>query len=553
MPTAAGGLFRGFKMEKSLDNYGSYLKEIAVYALGDTWNGSKFSGSFGPLEDYKFVDYWTLRKRSLRLFKENMYAKGIIRRLIWNEIHTGLIPAATPVSTIIWPNMQDEEREETATLYSERFATEFNLYAETPTVFDFGKKMTFGAFQARVRFESLICGDGIIISRINQKTSLPSWQWVNGDNIRTPDGYTPRDGNWIKDGVEFDKYGNKVAFHVRNEVNGNTWFERVPTRGEKSGRLISWMVYGSETLLDDVRGEPFLADTLYMLKDLDRYRDAETRAAVVNAMLAFFVEHAAGNIKSVRPSDGLARLRPNAQDALPKNYEEEGPRQEIRIMEPGTIYDNLSPGDKINSFQTNRPNVNYATFEGAILSALAWTHGIPPEILMLRFGSNYSASRQANNEFEVYLTRQVKKNADTFCQNIYSAFITQCIFTGQLKAPGFVVAYNDDSKWRIVSAWLSCAWIGLNRPAVDRQKEVNASQTALDNGLTTFDIEARRTCGLSFTQVMQTQKAEREMMKRFKFTPHVDEDNNGLPVGSKANEDDTGNNIDDETGGENNA
>ena len=54
----------------------------------DAWNGSKFEGSFGPITDFTFVDYWTLRKRSLRLFKENLYAKGIIRRLLWNEIQS---------------------------------------------------------------------------------------------------------------------------------------------------------------------------------------------------------------------------------------------------------------------------------------------------------------------------------------------------------------------------------------------------------------------------------------------------------------------------------
>ena len=31
-------------------------------------------------------------------------------------------------------------------------------------------------------------------------------------------------------------------------------------------------------------------------------------------------------------------------------------------------------------------------------------------------------------------------------------------------------------------------------------------------------------------QVMQTQKRERELMKRMDFTPHTLEDNNGLPA-----------------------
>ena len=501
-------------IEKTLENYNLYLMDI----MRDSWNGSKYEGSFGSLTDFTFVDYWTLRKRSLRLFRENLYAKGIIRRLLWNEIHTGLVAAPMPVGAVIWPKIYEEKQEEKATDYAEKFSTEFNLYASTPAVFDWGKKQTFGAFQEQVRFESLICGDGIIISRIDNKTGLPRWQWVNGDNIRTPDNYSPKGGNWIKHGVEFDKYGKKVAFHVRTEINGNVHFERVATRGEKSGRLISWMVYGSETLLDDTRGEPFLADTLYMLKELDRYRDAETRAAVINAMLAFFVERSQESAKSARPSDGLARLKPTVGTvpAEPGDYSpmpEKRLGDDLREMKPGTFFDDLDPGQKIVSPATNRPNVNYRIFEEAIISGLAWTHG-----------------RQANNEFEVYLSRQIKKNADAFCKNIYNAFVTQAVLQGQLDAPGFLQSYGYVEKWRVISAWTQCTWLGLSRPSVDREKEIRASQLAVDNGFSTFDKEALRNSGMTLKQVLQQQKRERALMKRTGFVPHVDEDNNGKPA-----------------------
>lgn len=42
--------------------------------------------------------------------------------------------------------------------------------------------------------------------------------------------------------------------------------------------------------------------------------------------------------------------------------------------------------------------------------------------------------------------------------------------------------------------------------------------------------------GLSFMQVMQTQKRERELMKRMEFVPHTLENNNGLPAYGTTNE-----------------
>lgn len=526
--------------------YSNRLKKIVLnslsdYTMGDKWDGSKFFGSLGPVSDWDFVDYWTLRKRSLRLFRTNIYAKGVIRRLLDNEIHTGVIASPTPIGSAIWKNMDDEAREDLVSEWGEKLETEFSLYAGMPSVFDWGKKLTFGAFQELVRFESLVTGDGIIVSRIDNKTGLPRWQWVNGDHIMNPDNYAPDDDGYILHGVEFDRYGKKVAFHVRTEVNGQFYFERIPVRAKKSGRLVSWMVYGSEHFVDDVRGEPFLADSVYMLKDLDRTRDAEVRASLVNAMIPIFFKHSKDAISVPRPSAGVAlkgaAVPPAAAGQatmpggiiLPEGYDIEPPTKKIDIWNPGTVAD-LDSDEDVVSFNTNRPNVNYAVFEKAIVSVLSWSHGIPPEILMLEFNNNYSASRQANNEFVVYLSKFYKSFGETVCQNIYNAFLEQAVLTGQLALPGFMKAYGEATKWRTVSAWEKCAWIGLNRPAVDRLKEVQASEKALDNMLTTFDIEARSVSGLGIDQIIQTQKREIAKMARAGLAPHTREDNNSNPA-----------------------
>lgn len=538
---------------KSIENYSDFLKDLTVKALGDYysgnfWNGDKFPGSLGPVSEWVFVDYWKLRKRSMKLFRTNTYMKGVIRRLVTNEIHTGIVATPTPMGSVLFPGSDGMEQAQRAVEYSDKIANEFDLYCNSPAVFDWSKKDTFGAFQKLVRTESLISGDGIIISRIDKATNLPRWQWVNGDHIRTPDTPNLIDGHYIKHGVEFDKWGKKVAFYVQSLVDGVYEYERIPVRGERSGRLISWMVYGSEHFVDDVRGEPFLADAIYMLKDLDRTRDAEVRASLVNAMIPLFLEEAPDEIKiAAGPADYARSLRGPAAPAssagsingaalplmpdgpAPAYLNVTPPTNQIDIMNPGTVY-KAPNGGKITSFQTNRPNVNYSTFEKSIIAVLAWSHNIPPEILMMEFGNNYSASRQANNEFEVYLSDFVKSFSLAVNKPIYESWITQMALTGQIDLPGFVRAYGNPEAWRIVNGWMQCVWTGLNRPSVDRNKEANASQTLLDNGLTTYDIEARRHSGLSFAQVMQTLKRERELMAKTDFVPHVLEDNNGKPA-----------------------
>ena len=119
---------------KTIDNYGNFLKEIAVKALGDyfgkdTWDGSKFWGSLGPVSEWTFVDYWKLRKRSMKLFRTNLYAKGVIRRLVWNEIHTGIIATPTPMGSVLFPSMDEVEREQQAVKYGEEIAVKTQEFA----------------------------------------------------------------------------------------------------------------------------------------------------------------------------------------------------------------------------------------------------------------------------------------------------------------------------------------------------------------------------------------------------------------------------------------
>lgn len=520
--------------KKAIESYTANLRRAAMAALSDYWDGSKFDGSLGPVPEWTFVDYWTLRKRSMRLFRTNIYARGVIRRLVWNEIHNGVKGTPTPEGRVIWGGSRALEN---AVEWGEKIAVQFDLYAGNPAVFDWGRKLSFGAFQELVRMESLVCGDGIIISRIDEKTGLPRWQWVNGDNVQTPPEYVPADGGYIKYGVEFDRWGKRVAFHVRTEVNGEYSFERIPVRAKKTGRLISWMVYGSERLMDDVRGEPFLADSIYMLKDLDRTRDAEVRASLVNAMIPLFLEEAPGAMSMARPTDLMRSVPaaaggggniPVSDGIMPRGYDVNPPTNQIDIMNPGTVY-RTPQGGKIQSFQTNRPNVNYSVFEKSIIAVLAWSHGLPPEILMMEFQSNYSASRQANNEFEIYLSRFTASWAASVTQTVYNETLRQMVLAGVLNLPKYMKALMEND-WQVLAAWQGCTWTGLNRPSIDPEKEARASQLLLDNGLSTYDIETRRHTGLSFAQVQQTLKHERELMERMGFVPHTMEDNNGKPV-----------------------
>jgi lambda family phage portal protein len=465
-----------------------------VGGVSSAWTGEKFIGGFGVTSDYEIVDYWLLRKRSKQIFTENLYARGLIRRLLTNEINKGLALEATPDADILGLDP------EILAAWSERTERRFTIWGKNPGISDYRTAQTFGAKQRQARMMAIVSGDVLVILR-QGPSGLPLVDLVDAEHVSNPgsDGQLSavrKRGNIVEHGVELDSAKRHIAFFV---LQADGTHRRVPAYGPRTGRKQAWLLYGTEKLLDEVRGQSLLALVIQSLKEVDRYRDSEQRAAVINSMIAMWVEKSEDKMSSLPMTGGALR-----RDTIETQNDSQG-RKDVQFSAqmPGMILQELQHGEKPTSYDTRRPNVNFGVFEAAIINGIAWANEIPPEVLTLAFQNNYSASRGAVNEFKMYLERIRAGFGEEFCSPVYQEFLLSEILKGSIDAPGFLDAWRDTDKWDKFGAWVLADWAGAIKPNVDLLKEVKAYALLVEEGWLTRDRASRELTGMKYSKVSQ--------------------------------------------------
>jgi capsid protein len=462
------------------------------------YDGGKFTGGFGSTQIH-FTDYWTLRARSAQLFNENLYARGIIRRLVTNEINTGLTPEACPDEAII--GVEEDSLNE----WTESVESRFAIWGKNPKICDWRHKSTFGAIQRDARAEALINGDVLVVLRQSQRTKLPMVQLVSGNKVQTPlgDSVNLRKGHIIRHGVELDSVGRVVAHWVRQDDGSS---KRLPAYGEKSGRKISWLVYGTDKRLDDVRGQPLLSIVLQSLKEVDRYRDSAQRKAVINSILALFIKKTQDKPSTLPMTGGAVR-----RDKVTTTDSDGGKRKFNMVSEiPGMVMEELQTGEEPVLKGGEGTDVNFGTFEEAIIQSVAWANEIPPEILRLSFSNNYSASQAAINEFKIYLNKIWYDWGETFCTPIYVDWLLSETLQQKIQAAGLLESWRNPHQYDIFGAWIAADWYGSIKPSTNMLIQARGSELLVRNGWSTNAREARITTGTKYVDNIRRLKRENQ-------------------------------------------
>jgi capsid protein len=445
------------------------------------------------------LDYWTLRDRSQNLFTLNMYARGIIRRLITNIINTGLDVECIPDEAIL--GLAEDSLEE----WTENIENRFAVWARSKEICDIKGQRTFGELQQQIKLEALVGGDCLVIMRQDERTKLPQLQIIPGERVRSP---MPNPSTVkIVDGVEVDKDGKHIAYWIYNgtaEIANNS-YTRIEARGSLTGRLNAWLVYGADKREDGIRGEPLLGIAIQPLLEIDRYRDSAQRKATINSNIVGSVERQEQMASLPIQSSAVKKSTITASDA-----DSAKPTVFSEIL-PGLWLDRLAPGEKMSPYAISGSDVNFGPFEAAILCGLSWALEIPPEILMLSFKSNYSASQASEQEFNFFLDKDRAKTASEMLDPVFEDWFLAELLLGKIQAPGFLEARLDPTKYDIVAAWINTDWTGAKKPSIDIVKQSTGYKLQTDQGWSTNDRAARNINGTKFYKNIRRLRKENEM------------------------------------------
>lgn len=450
----------------------------AVYVRGNmstiytqSFNGEKNLGEIGPVVNYE-LDYNSLRSRSWKAYLDSEIAQTILNKhKVW-VIGKGLKLQCEPVMQVLKSEKINFKVED----FNELVEARFKVYANSK-ISDYSGINSLNNIANTAFLNAKIGGDVLVVLRIVNKQLKV--QLIDGAHIGSPyDASTlssiNNEGNQVCNGIELDKYGNHVAYYVQGK---NLNFEKIPAY--VNGKRMAFMVYGLRYRLDNHRGIPLISAVLETIAKLERYKEATVGSAEELNKIAYQVVHQAY-------SSGENPMLKN----IAKAYDMDGTGKNIPVDDAGKqLADTVAAttnkqaynnpvGAEIKTIDSGKRELYFKDFYETNTNMIASTLGIPPEVALSKYDSNFSASRAALKDWENTLNVERAKFTEDFYQPIYNVWLDLQILTNKVQAPGYLTALQNGDEMTL-EAYRTARFIGANVPHIDPLKEVNAERAKL--------------------------------------------------------------------------
>jgi lambda family phage portal protein len=326
-------------------------------------------------------------------------------------------------------------------------------------------------------------------------------QLIESDRLSNP--LNQVDTQFLRGGIEIDEYGRPLAYYIRKQHPGDIYlsfmtpqifqWERVPA--ETSWGRKRFLHLHDRERTGQNRGKPILAPVLRQFKMLDHYERTELEAAIVNAMLAAFIETPLDSA-TISEMFGGDINSPQFKEYLNFRREYVAPLGGAKIIP-------LNPGDKMSSFMPTRPSTSFGPFTEGLLRRIGVAVGLPYELLMKDFSkSNYSSASAALIEAWRFFAGRRKWLTDFIAAPFYGLWLEEAVNARLVDAPNF---YSNRF------AYCRSRWNGPAKGWRDPVKEAEAAKIRMENNLSTLEKECSEQ-GLNWEEVLEQRAWERQRL-----------------------------------------
>lgn len=447
----------------------SHFQQIFTFS----YDGEKTPGEIGIIKEYD-LDYAALRARSWQSYLESEITQDIIKRFATWVIGGGLKLQSEPIELLL----ENSGIQLDVQSFSKLVEAKFNLLAKSEMI-DHAQLDNLNRLAKTAFINAIVGGDVLIIQRIvNGKLteqlidgSHVMNPWINSEEVRKDinAGFT------VKNGIVTGKRGEHIAYYVRGTDGDFTRIKsKIKIKGTKSFLHQAFLVYGLKYRLNDNRGIPLIAAVLETLKKLDRYKEATVGSAEEAAKIAYFIEHG-NNSTGESPLTqnivaGLGLDNPTLKDdgLQVANKIAATTNKQVFNMIPDSVLKTLNHTAEIHfkEFYTTNINIICAAIE------------IPPEVALMKYDSNFSASRAALKDWEHTISVNRGDMSFGFYQKIYSFWLSNEVLNNRVKAPGYIESLiSGDTELR--ESYENARFVGAGVPHIDPLKEVNAERAKL--------------------------------------------------------------------------
>lgn len=467
-----------------------------------TWQKGYNSESLSPKSDIE-ENRKTLRERSRDLAMNAPIATAAVNSTRTSCVGSGLIPKPKIDNEFLGISKEEKERLE------KKIEKEFALWAES-TLCDTQDQNNFYELQQIAFNDWLKNGEEFALIRYDSETSQMPYQirikLIQADRVSTPNSFDGdydgidkmlKNGNRIMNGIEINPDGKVTAYYISSHFPGEDYTEsqkwsRVAKRGEKTGNPNILHIFNADTA-EQYRGVPFLAPVIQTVKQVTRYTEAEIMAAVVNALFAIFI--------TTKDGDDLTGFEGEDQEEM------KGPEPKDNGIKVGSgTVTFLKEGETVQAVESKHPSGSFDSFMMAMATQIGAALDLAPEVLLKKFGQNFSASKGALNETWRSFKMRRKWFVSDFCQEVYELWFCEAVSKGRINAPGF---FTDPLVRR---AYTNASWTGPAQGCLNPVQEVNAAVSRIKEGLSTHEDECVAMNGSSFDDNVRTLLSENERL-----------------------------------------